>query len=48
VAYVADLGELFGKAIEGVPRHEPGCFDVVLVPKLEESVDADGCTKDAA
>lgn len=27
---------------------EPGGFDVILVPELQETVNADGCAEDAA
>jgi hypothetical protein len=38
VARVHDLADLLGERFGGVRWCEPGCFDVVLVPELEEAV----------
>lgn len=47
MAGILYLGKLFGKALDRVSWHEPCRLDTVLVPELEESVDADGGSEDA-
>lgn len=44
---IYDLADLFGERLCGVCWCEPSRFDVVLVPELEETVDADCCAEDA-
>lgn len=48
MTFVYDLLDLGREGLDRVRRRKPCCFDVVLVPELEEPVDADGCTKDTA
>jgi hypothetical protein len=45
MASINDLADLLGERFCGMCWCEPGCFDVVFVPELEEAIDADCCAK---
>lgn len=43
-----NLADLVGKRFRRVSGREPRGFDIVLVPELQEAIDADGGAEDAA
>ena len=48
MACIYDLTDLFGERLGGMRRCKPGGLDLVLVPELEKSIDAHGCTENTA
>lgn len=42
-----NLAYLLRERLCGMRRCEPCCLDIVLIPEFEETVDPNGCSKDA-